>query len=636
MKMPRIKFVWGASRVIRGDWHLGLFGTYDRTDRRHDGLAISVRGVLLWVLALLVAAYVAAMSGVFWIWSRNSYSVLSYADALLYPVRRAEIAEKKGRAFIAEGQELFRQQKWHEAARYLSLGLARCRDFRARLTLAQYHVMANQRALALRVLREGLTDEYPGRPYLETLFGAAEQGEDFPLVSETAQRYLATAKEIAPKDRRWLTEREFSALLSAGQAADALALAEKENISDGAAEHRVLALLALGRPAEAATFIGEWRARPAAEPGVPIRLLVRALREAGRFEEMEAALKELRELTPAEPAPRVYAVVQEAMAGRAAAASAALDDYLFRFGGKNENLMMLAVPLGEIRALTLLRRVADAAAERGYPRPRYQTLLMQAHAQAGDFEAAARFLAAMPDPAQLSPAERAWRDWMGALVEVARAPNETAQTTFVSLVRDRPWPLGFIRQGVEILLRAKRWEPARDVIAIGRRAYPASAWLRQQDEDLATQTAARKAAAEAAPVAATQTWTEPQFRLRLQQAVEASRWSDAQQLLREVRAQRPEPAWLAASDATLRLADVRIGAGIDDRSAMLAAARIYLNGEDARSRQLLATAREIDQRGKRDAAIALAREVLRRTPRMAEARRALAEWSPPPGAPTSK
>src|SRR5581483_6202148 len=41
----RVKFIWGASRVIRGRWHLGLFGRYERRNDlpRDLGLAISVR-----------------------------------------------------------------------------------------------------------------------------------------------------------------------------------------------------------------------------------------------------------------------------------------------------------------------------------------------------------------------------------------------------------------------------------------------------------------------------------------------------------------------------------------------------------------------------------------------------------------
>src|SRR4051812_1494326 len=98
MKLRRIKFIWAASRVIQGRWYLGLFGFYDRADGRgrENGLAVSVRGLLVGAGVLAVLAYVATATTVFWIWQRNPYNLLSYYDALGYPVRQAQIAEKKG------------------------------------------------------------------------------------------------------------------------------------------------------------------------------------------------------------------------------------------------------------------------------------------------------------------------------------------------------------------------------------------------------------------------------------------------------------------------------------------------------------------------------------------------------------
>ena len=67
MKIRHLKFIWGASGVIRGHWYLGLFGIYDRVEgSRGDGLAISVRGLLLWLGAAGLAAYLSTATLVFW------------------------------------------------------------------------------------------------------------------------------------------------------------------------------------------------------------------------------------------------------------------------------------------------------------------------------------------------------------------------------------------------------------------------------------------------------------------------------------------------------------------------------------------------------------------------------------------
>ena len=124
--------------------------------------------------------------------------------------------------------------------------------------LAQCHVMANQRSTALRVLQEGLTDEYPGRPYLEMLFNAAEQGEDCDSVVRMCERYGPRSRtDGSVRDRPWLSARQFAALGAAGRWAEALAMAMREETGDAAGEHRVLALLALGRPTDAVAFLAE-------------------------------------------------------------------------------------------------------------------------------------------------------------------------------------------------------------------------------------------------------------------------------------------------------------------------------------------------------------------------------------------
>lgn len=630
----RIKFVWGASRVIRGRWHLGLFGLYDRSEgTREDGLAISLRGLLLWLLGAALAAYVAGATALFWIWQRNPYSLLTYQDALFYPVRRAELQGKKGQAFIAQGTDLFRAKKYHDAANLLRLGLARHpRDFRARQMLAQYYLMANQRPAALRVLQEGLTDEYPGRPYLETFFSAAEQGEDYDAVVGVCERYEPQLRADGPvRDQRWLSARHFAALGAAGRWTGALALAEREGTGDAASERRVLALLALGRATDAVAFLAEWGARPGADRAAVTRLRVRALRDAKRFDEMEAAIRELRALSPADPAPAVYGVVQCAMAGREAAADAAFKDYLFRFGGTAANLVLLADPLAEIGDLPRLQQCVAAAAERGYAMPRFNMLLVQTLVHCGEWAAAGRLLASLP-PATGREAVQAqlWRDWMQRLIDAAVTPAEPAQLALLEFLRGRPWPIAMYRRSIEALLLAGRLEPARDAIAVAARGLPASAWVQTQAARVSAAIAAKEVAAPEVVAAPIRLPAEKIFFQRLDDALLGRKWDEAARLVREANAARPAPAWVEARAPSLRLAQVRLGQAAGDFPAMMAAARFFLNGDNERSRQLLAAAREFFDRGDKAAAIALANEVLRRSPGYTPAKRILAEWQPPP------
>ena len=66
MRVRHVKLIWGATRSIKGRWFLGLFGLYSRVEGKpEDALAISLRGLALWLLGLGLAAYVAGATAVF-------------------------------------------------------------------------------------------------------------------------------------------------------------------------------------------------------------------------------------------------------------------------------------------------------------------------------------------------------------------------------------------------------------------------------------------------------------------------------------------------------------------------------------------------------------------------------------------
>ncbi len=491
--MRRVKFIWGASRVIRGRWRLGLFGYYDRVvGEREGGLAISVRGLLAWLALASAGVYLAGASALYGVWQRNPYSLLTWNDAVLYPVRRAEIRKKMGQALIAEGHELFRAQRWHEAATRLRSGLARSpRDLRARLALAEIHFRFQQRSEALRILQEGLGEEFPGRPYLERLFAVAVEREDYALIAALSARYRSrldpTGQAVL---RRWLLERQLGALLAGGLPEEVLAITARE-LGETAAESRVHALVALGRTAEAAAFLNEWRSRPGADLALVRRLRVSVARQAGAFDEMEAALAEMRRAQPGDPSPLVYGITQQAMAGRETEAGAALEDYLFRFGGTEAHVRLVAEPLVELGRVRLLQRCLEAARAHGYSTGPYTELLLRARLQDGDWEGAADWLAELPPPTGPdAPQVQIWRGWMQRLLQVVRAPTPAAQAALLQVLRERPWPVRIFRTSVEALQRAGRLAAAREVVELGRHLFPASRWMRERDAAIAAQLAA--------------------------------------------------------------------------------------------------------------------------------------------------
>ncbi|MBI5766748.1 MAG: tetratricopeptide repeat protein [Verrucomicrobia bacterium] len=628
----RIKFVWGSSQVIRGRWFLGLFGFYDRRDGcREDGLAISLRGLALWLGAAAAAGYLGCATALFWFWQRDPYSLRTFSDAAFYPLRRGVIRDKNGLALLARGTDALREKKWADALTLLRQGLAlHPNNWRARLMLAQIYVATNQRTLAMRLMQEGLTGEYPGRSCLAAIFAMAEQGGDFNTVVQTARRYLPLlAHDKAGPDRRWLQAREVAALLAAGRIADAQARVESAPPGDVSVEQRVLVLLEAKHSAEALRVLADAPRSSEAERAVVARLSVRALREAGRFEEMERAVRAMHALAPAEPSPLVYAVVQQALAGREEAARAALDDYLFRFGGSPDNLTLLAAPLAEIGHTGLLERCAAAAAERGYLPAPFATLRVEAHVHRGEWPAARRLLADLtPASGGAAAPRQAWCGWMERLLDAAEGRGSASPLALVDFLRSRPWPVKVFQSTVATLRRADQVEAARDVLGLARATFPASAWAEAQAAEVARVIAAR-APVRAAPVAARS--GVPAARIffhLLDEALVRQQWGTANEMLREVRMAQPEPGWLPARDGELRLAEMRVARGRGERTRLFAAARVFANGDAARVRQMLDFAREVQAQGDTEEATALVAIVLQRSPEDRSARKLMTDWQP--------
>lgn len=632
--MIRIKFVWGGPERIKGRWYFGLFGFYGRTEGEHaDGLAVSVRRLLPLLVTAGVAAWLAGAAALYWFWQRNPYNLQTYSDAVLLPLRRAQIRDQNGQALIAQGIDAFRDHKWEEASNYLKRGLAlHPDDPRARLKLAEFYVASNQRGLALREYQEGLTVKFPGRAYLESMFGLAEQEENFDLVVQTARRYLPLlADEAGRLDRRWLSSREMGALLGARRFEDALAAAEAAEPGDLTREHRVLALLELHRTEDARRLLEEWRQLPGADRSTVVRLSVRVFREAGQMDEMERALRELKELSPTDPRPLVYGIIQQALAGRETAARAALDDFVFRFGGSPENLRLMAEPLAEIANLPLLEVCAASAAERGYAALPFNVLLVQALVQKSEWKAASAIFAKLvPPTGRDAPMHQAWAEWMKQLLDAVQGRSGTNAVTLVDVLRSRLWSVKIYQTTVAALLHAKQIETARDVTNLAQLRFPANASITKLAAEVALAVESQPSAPAAPVVVAQRFPKENVFFQRLGDALNGEKWDAAEQLLRDARNALPEPDWFALRDGDFRLAEVRVAHGKGERVRMQSVAGLFINGDPQRSRQALDLAQAIFNKGDKDSAIWIVAEVLRRTPTHTAARKLMAEWRPEP------
>ncbi|MBC7368771.1 MAG: tetratricopeptide repeat protein [Undibacterium sp.] len=615
-------------------------------------LAISVRGLLVWLAGLALAGYLAAATALlFWL-DRSPHNRVAFADTVALPFRWRRFQALRGQSLIAEGRADMRAGHWADALFKLRSGLARePGDLRARLILAQFYIASNQRPLARRTLGEGLTADFPGQEYLGAVVELAAQAEDYAFIDTVYARYLP--KLEAPREARvkhWLPQQQLQNFIDGGQAERVLAAKETIGVVPAStrAELRVLALLALGRPDDAVRELHAWRARVPAETDQVLRLLARAEREAKRYEAMENALDEHVARAPGVAAPYVYRVVQLALAGRMGKAEAALADYLRRFDARLENLRLLAEPLATFKGTSpMLARMVTAAREQGFETRGLQLLRVQALLGEGAAREAGRVLAEIPavdanvsgKPAQLtnplgnSPrqlaAEQALRDWLQLVADALLAPTPAAQTALVDGLRNRPMTMATLRTLVTMLRAGDRAETALAVLRVSEGPYPGNPWAQAQMAEL-TENARRAAMVkdDVAVKASETTLGQKPFFAQLDESMRAKDWAAAQQQVRELRNRQPAPAWLAARDAELLLVQMRYERGAGERLAMLIAAKLYLDGDGRRSQAALALAQEFYADGAKEEALLLVKEILRKAPNFPPAERQLAAWTP--------
>jgi hypothetical protein len=648
MAFPKFKFCWDGSRV-EADWHLGLFGVYTRgiAGGRLRGVVISGRGVLTWMGGLAVVAYFTGAAAL-WFWlDRRPYNYVTYADLIL-PTRWGEIQKLRGKAMIAEGMDDIKARRWGAGLQKLRIGIARNpEEIDGRLTLAEIFLAMKARKQAVETYDGGLAVRYPGRDYIETMLKMATQSEDFEWRLRTCNRALEliAGKTEYAKERKWLIQQKLAALLAGDRADEALALADAEGESGSPtiSEFRVLALFEAGKPGDALVFLDEWTRRSGGRPDHQIlRLRVRALRELGKPAEMDEALEALRSLSPTDPRPYVYAIVQYLLAERRAEAEAGLEHFLLRFGSTPSYLHLLAAPLAEIAERAMLEKLIAYARQQGFDLEPFHRFLVQALVAKGDWRAAAKVMAKIMDSPKKSEMVTQWDGLMKAQIDAALDAADGAQSNFVNLLRGRQFALGFYKNLITNMRRAGRPATAREIIVFAQGMYPQNTeietWRKELDEELAAAEAAKPVIVMSRPSSASSPTVSPsapavarvelgekEFFSKLDELSNAGDYEKALQSIREIR--RDKPLWLSGREARIDREEVRLSGRAGDMLTLRSSVRLFNNGDRMRSAQLVEIAREFHSSGKNDEALYVLKELLARTPDYPVAQRLQAEWT---------
>jgi len=633
MSIHRVKFIWGSSGTIKGQWRLGLFCRYtSRAGFPGSGLALSLRGLLGWALAAVVLAY----AGTVFLVARSLRGVpageLSWADWAAWPVRRAQRARLRGHAWAAQGRAAIAAQRYGEGFFLLRQALAGDPgDAGTRLTLAQLNLLAGDRANALALLAAAPRFGRPDAAWLHTAIEIGRDGEDWDFILQLIDACLPRVDPSALAERGELTAAKAEALVGLGRGPEALELLRTAPVRSELVRIReARTLLALGRAEEAAAALAAWRREVPHLPEIAFQIEARAWRQAGKWPEFERTLDSYRATGAGEARPAAFAVVERARAGRGAAA--ALDDYLFRFGSEMENYRLVAEPLAEVPAVPLLARLVAAAREHGFsPRP-VEVEFAVGLLRQGDFPALARLLGEIEPEFSAARADgRAWFVWIQKLSLALNSTEAGAQGQVVEAIASQPLSLVASKDAIAALRRAGRPETAARVVAVARRRFAANMWLAQQDRELQRELAAlAEQAAKSAPPAVLR--EEPvdadAFFSQLDRAVAAGQWPEARDQIGRLRARRTPPPWLAERDTDLLRRELRIEQALGDALALRLAAKLLLNGGPERIDELLDFARAFDAKGDRASALALARLVHDRYPGNVKVAALLKQWQP--------
>jgi hypothetical protein len=637
MALPHIKLTWGGKKKQPGRWYAGLFGFYQSRSGRGEAIAVSVRGALCWGLLLAALAWVAGATTIYYRWQARPYNFVTWTDCLLYPARKEAINARRGQAILAEAFDDLKNRQYNNAIAKLRIGLARYpQDSRARLELARMFLAWSMRPHAVTLLSEGMDFGYPGRTYLELAFTLAAQGEDYELWIDLCQQAIDLATKtpgVSEADKRWLSEQLVKALFAADRHEEALAYADQspDLLPALRNELKILALLAKTDKTPAVTAAEAWAAR---EPrsSQALRILARCYREQHDNARLVATLARLRANGPTDPQGYAFSIVQTALVGDKAVAAKLLEDYIFRFGSVPANYTVLGTALGQTGELELINTLDKEARLRGFKLGQLELARLQALIKQKQWPRARQVADTLRRGLPEDAVQQAGTiELLGRLITAAADPGDASQSALIEHLSGRQLPLATYRQIIETLTNNGRDTTARRIVTFADGAYPSSPWLAKEREKLDTAARARQdalAERDALRPGTTIAATASEFYRQFDQLVTSGDLSAANRLIRETRQARPD--WLSAETGELAFRELKLATAEDDLPRIQFQARTYLNGDNDRTRNTTTLAQSLYGIGRKPAAILLVKEVLRRTPDYAPAKRLLDVWEPKP------
>jgi tetratricopeptide (TPR) repeat protein len=461
-------------------WHLGLFSFYTHVEgQRFSGLAIRLRGLLLWSLGGLVFGYLGAVSALFLVWNRNPSLGLGYGEMLLLPSHWDSIRERRAKASVDAGIQAMKDSRWADGEMLIRSGLQKTPSILAgRSQLAYFYLVTGRWWLGAPLLASGFSLRYPGRPYIEEAFAVAQVADDLELCTDWSKQLLSRFGEsMPPDDRSWLLLREARFLFAQEKYQEVADVAgsHADQDSAGLRELQVLALLKLGDCTKALAKLEFWRRWHPEDTVLIACIQAQALRRAGRLDDMELNLDRACAMASWEPTVLLFSVTERFEAGNRESAGGALELYLRRFGQPSSRVEAAMASLAEVKDAEGMDRLLRFAVEEKLPLK--QMVLSKAlfHLTEAEIDQSRKLFQELDKLWDLeNPRDRLLRDFFKLLLEAAADSSIETRLRFENFCDERRLEWGDSLRAARVLARFNREKTALRVLDIALERNPSS------------------------------------------------------------------------------------------------------------------------------------------------------------------
>jgi hypothetical protein len=601
-------------------------------------LVVCVRGLLLWSLGMMIAAYLGGAAALTYWFHRKPHNHIAYGDVVSAPWQWSHFNALRGQANIDQARDALKDRNLRAAFALFRSGVARNPDdSKARLELATVFTIFRIRPEAEKLLVKGFDHTYPGHEYLVKAVAIIEAGDNPEFLlgfCARARAALAATPSPSPGDERYLNETTVKTLISLGRLDEAVSSVEAFHPLDPVrlAKTKITRALVGGDIAKALAELDPWlTASPDNEQA--LATAVRVYREAGKLSEMQAAILRLRSRYPENPEHISLALSECLLAGQSQPALDLLDISFYRFVNKPTAFGQWADAIGKTGRDDVLARLEQLMRDSNL-NPQsvlFATLMTDirkqswAEAQAADVRLDALYPNVHPRIQDLHRVAK-------ALLEVCRQPVMGAQNTLTASIAGGWLGLPYYRQIIDCLVATERYEAAGEVLTLAEGYYPTSRYIAAARPDLAAKLAAQNSAlaqnSAKAAVPAPRLPANAAALLAILDANEKSgRNDESLHLLRAVRSAKP--AWLRTALPNIEWREIQIAAEAGDISLLQLDLRTRLHSRAKTDiDRILALAQKWRGESRDSVALVAVREVLKTQPANNVALALLTQWSP--------